>query len=96
MISIENITEGFNFPQIPPIVGQPCYEIIAELQLKLNANAVSVQSNLGCGQLGHLWLIVQPAVYATISIVSFIPPPNLGATPIPQASTAAQIASIRY
>ena len=97
MSSIEKITEGFPFPRIPPIVGQPCYETIAELQLQLNANAASVQSNLGCGQFGHLWLTVQPAVYATISEVEFIPPVNPGGTPIiPDLSTGAQIASIRY
>ena len=38
-----------------------------------------------------------PAVYATISVVQFIPPENPGATPvIPDLSTAAQIASIHY
>jgi len=97
MSSTEKITEGFPFPLIPQIVGQPCYETIAELQLQLNANAASVQSNLGCGQFGHLWLTVQPAVYATISVVPFVAPVNPGAAPIiPPGSTAPQIASLRY
>ena len=52
-ISIDKIVDGFPHPNIAPIV---------ELNLQLNANAASVQSNLGDGQLGLLALTVSPAV----------------------------------
>jgi hypothetical protein len=58
----------------PPslIMGIPTYATIAEVNLKLSANAASVQSNLGNGQLGLLALTVSPKVYATFSAVPFI------------------------
>lgn len=35
----------------------------------LNANAVSVQSNLGCGKLDHLCLALKPEIYTILSEV---------------------------
>ena len=67
--SIENIVDGFLFPTIYPIVGTPDYESIADIHIKLNSNAVSVQSNLRCGTLGLLFLTVFPAVYVTFSTI---------------------------
>ena len=97
MSSIDKITECFPFPHLPKILGEPCYASISEMHDKLNANAASVHTNLGCGTLGHLWLTLKPEVYATLSVVPFVPPENPGAAPdIPPQSTAAQIASIRY
>ena len=97
--TIDKIVEGFPFPTIDPIIGEPNYEKIAEVHLKLNSNAASVQSNLGCGTLGLLYLTLKPAVYATVAAnnTPFVPPVNPGAlAAIPDTSTAAQIASFRY
>ena len=74
--SIENIVDGFPFPTIDPIIGTPHYEGIANIRLKLNSNAASVQSNPGCGTLSLLFLTVFPAVYATLSTIVFVPPVN--------------------
>jgi hypothetical protein len=46
--------DGFPHPTIAPITGVPNYESINALNLQLNANAASVQSNLGDGLLGLL------------------------------------------
>jgi hypothetical protein len=94
--TLDRITESFPHPTIPPIVGQPTYETLSEVHLKLNTNAASVQSHLGNGQLGLLFLTVTPAVYNTQSAVVFTPPTNPGANPImPPGSTGAQIADLR-
>ena len=77
--AINKIVDGFPFPTISPIIGSPNYETISEVHLKLNSNSASVQSNLGCGTLGLLQLIVSPAVYATFSATAFIVPVNPGA-----------------
>ena len=53
--SIEKIVDGFPFPKIDPIVVTLDYEIITDIHLKLNFNAISVQSNLGCGTLDLLF-----------------------------------------
>ena len=95
--SIDNIVDGFPFPTIPPIVGNPTYNTIAEVNLKLNSNSASVESNLGCGTLGLLQLTVSPAVYNTLSSTTFIMPINTRSVPIISAnSTGAQITEIRY
>lgn len=88
-ISIDKIVDGFPHPNIAPIVGIPTYESIAELNLQLNANAASVQSNLGDGQLGLLALTVSPAVFNTLSAVAFVHPVNPGTNPVipPGATT---------
>ena len=58
--SIEKIVDRFSFPTIDPIIGTPDYESIADIHLKLDSNSASVQSNLGCGTLGLLFLTVLP------------------------------------
>jgi hypothetical protein len=94
--TLDRIIESFPHPTIMPIVGQPTYETLAEVHLKLNTNAASVQSHLGNGLLGLLYLTVSPAVYNTQSAVNFTPPANPGPSPIiPANSTGPQIADIR-
>ena len=94
--SIDSIVEGFPFPTVLPIVGEPNYESIAALNQQLNANAASVQSHLGNGVLGLLALTVSPAVYTTLSQVAFVPPANPGPVAIiPVGATAGRIVNIR-
>ena len=92
--TVDKIVENFPFPTILPIVGEPNYETIAQVHFKLNENSASIQSNLGDGQLGLLFLTVSSAVYNTLSATAFIPPVNPGATAVITAkATAAVIAS---
>ena len=94
--ALEKIVESFPYPTVPPIVGQPSYETIAELQLKLNTNAASIHSHRGNGRLGLLFLTVKPAVYNTQSTVVFNPPTNPGQNPtILNNSTGPQMADTR-
>ena len=90
--AIKNIVDGLPFPKILPIVRTPTYNTIAEVNLKLNSNSASVQSNLGCGTLGLIQLTVSPAVYNNVSSIAFIVPVNPGSVPIiPSNSTGTQI-----
>ena len=92
---IDKIVEGFPHPTIVPIHGLPTFETIAELNLQLNANAASVQSNLGDGQLGLLFLTVTPEEYNLLSNTVFVPPPNPGNAPVlPGGATGPQISAI--
>ena len=95
MTSTERIIEGFAHPTITPIVGQPCYETIMPLKLSLSTNAASVNSHLGDGLLGLLWLTVTDAVFNTLSLIPFIPPLNPGPIPIiPAGATQFQITAL--
>jgi hypothetical protein len=94
--TIDSIVEGFPFPTVTPIVGEPNYESIAALHLQLNANAASIHSHLGDGRLGLLHLTISPAVYATLSDVAFVPPVNPGPVPLfEDGLTGPQIANVR-
>lgn len=98
MATSESTTVTDNFPhkRLSPIRGQPTYETIKELHLKLNENAVKVHSNLGNGLLGYLGVTVTPAIYNTLSAEPFVIPPNPGLAPVfPDDSTGPQIANIR-
>ena len=64
------------------------------MHFKLNANSALVQSNLGDGHLGLLYLTVSPAVYNTLSDTVFVSPVNPGAAAIiTSGATAAVIAN---
>jgi hypothetical protein len=89
------ITDNFPHKTIPPIVGQPAYQAIKELHMKLNENAVKVHSNLGNGLLGYLEVTVTLAIYNTLSAQPFVIPPNPGTSPVfPAEATGPQIANI--
>ncbi len=86
---IDKLVANFPHPHIPPIIGQPTYETLAQLHIMLNSNAASVHSNLGNGQLGLLQITVSAAVYNTLSVTPFVIPLNPGTDAnIPAGSTA--------
>ena len=94
--STDKIVESFPYPTIPHIAGQPGYDTIAEVHLQLNANASSIQSHLGDGTLGLIYLTVTPSVYNTVSLMPFIPSANPGTKPIvPAGITGPVISNIR-
>ena len=80
--SVNNIVESFENPTIPPIDGKLTYATFHDMHKLLNSNATSVDTNLGCGTLGHLCLILSPTVYATLLTTQFVPPTNTGLTPV--------------
>lgn len=93
---IEKIIETFPHKSINKIEGTPTFAILQDIQIQLNANAASVQSNLGDGLLGLLHLTVTPATYDTLSQVPFVVPVNPG--PLPQfnaRATSREVAAAR-
>ena len=93
--SIDKILEAMPHSSIPPIIGQQTYSSIHKIHQFLSSNAASIQSNLGCGTLGLIYLTLSPTVYAILSATLFVPPPNPSATAtIPSAATALQTSSI--
>ena len=95
--SINKLVESFENPSIPLIDGEPTYTTLHAMHELLNSNAASVNTNLGCGMLGHLCLNSPPTVYATFSTTRFVPHTNLGATPvIPEGTTGPEEAFFCY
>ena len=52
--SIDKLVESFENPSISPIDGEPTYATLHAMHELLNLNAESVNTNLGCGTLGHM------------------------------------------
>ena len=93
--AIDKVVDGFLFPMIPPIFGTPTYYTINKVNLKLNSNSTSIQSNPGCGTLHLIQLTVSPTIYNTLLSIAFIVPINPGSEPIiPANSTDAQITEL--
>mgnify|MGYP002806862359 FL=1 len=93
--AIDKLVDNFPHPNLPPIVGQPTYETLAQLHLKLNSNAASIHSNLGNGQLGLLQLTLSANVYNTLSAIPFISPTNPGeSVTIPRNSSDSEITEL--
>jgi hypothetical protein len=76
--AIDKLVDNFLHTDLSPIIGQPTYETLAQLHLKLNSNTVSIHSNLGNGQLGLLQLTLSADVCNTLSATPFISPTNPG------------------
>ena len=95
--AIDEIVDVSPFPTILTIARAPNYKTIAEVHLKLNSNAASVQLNLVFSTLGLLHLAVSPAVYATLLATAFIAPVNPCAEPtIPLIASGPQIINLQY
>ena len=66
----------FEYPDLTKIHGESTYESLRLIQNQLKADARSVHSSLGGGQLGHLGLVLTPAQYALLSPHPYIRPPR--------------------
>ena len=76
----------FEKPDLTPVIGKPDYETLYQTIIDLRTNAISVHSNLGGGNHGHLGLLMSPAQYAVESQVPFIRPTHPGVLNIPVAT----------
>lgn len=94
-------TLDFPHKELPKIEGKPTYLSLQSLKAKLIANAVSIHSSRGNGQLGHVQIVIGTAAYnqranpAGGQANDWDPPTYPGNLPtIPAGSTAAQISAI--
>ena len=95
--SVNKLVESFKNPTIPPIDSKPTYAVLHAMHKLLKSNLASVNTNLGCGTLGHLLLTLSPTVYANLLTTRVVPPPNPGATSvIPAGAIGPKAAFIRY
>jgi hypothetical protein len=92
MTSPQSTSFIFTTPVLTNIEGKPTRATLQILQKQLNANAMSVQSQRGGGQHGHLQLVLTDAAYLTLTGVTFVVPIHPGPVPIHlAAATTAQI-----
>jgi hypothetical protein len=65
--TVEEIITSSPHPILPTFQGEPDYPAINSIRKLLGANALSIESHLGDGAVGHLGIIVSIATYATVS-----------------------------
>ena len=87
----------FEFPELTRIVGEPSTATLITLLNEVKSNAMSVHSDLGGGENGHLGLVVSPATYQTVvpDGVPYRKPANPGRFVIEGRETGAQITQRR-
>ena len=88
----EDIRRKFPFKKITKCEGVINYKIIREIHRKIQANASTIQSELGGGQHGLLGLAMLPSTYRTIigqEIQLPVQPPQ--EAPVPTNADAAEI-----
>ena len=66
----------FEYPDLTPINGEPNYEALRVLFNQLKANARSVHTTLGRGQLGHLVLVLAVQQHSLLSNQPYHKPPR--------------------
>eukprot|EP00957_Ditylum_brightwellii_P028471 2149980-Ditylum_brightwellii.AAC.1 len=54
--------------------GEPNYDSINALCIQLYGNAGAIPTGLGVGGHGHIGLVMDPALYATLSATQYIAP----------------------
>ena len=86
-------TTYFEFPTLDKIHGEPTFATLLRMKKQLKANAISITSDLGGGQFGHLGLVLTPPEYALLSPVPYARPAHPGALVI--AAGTAQHEAIR-
>ena len=85
--NIDYIAIYFELRTLTRIHGEPNCESLKTLKTEIKTNATQVKSDLGGGQHRNLGLVLTPAEYAAVSIVSYNRPLHQGNLTIP-AGTA--------
>ena len=81
-LSVDDITTKFPTKNIPEIHGEPTYDSITSIKTEIYANAAVIPNALGGGQHGHIGLIMEAPLYATLSNIPFIVPQDPGPLPV--------------
>ena len=86
------MSHEYPHPTLTPIVGEPDFDTVQQLCAELYTNAMSVASDRGGGNHGHLALLMTQEEYTTTAGNNFEPPINPGPNPIhPIGATQHQI-----
>jgi hypothetical protein len=80
----------FEHPDLSKIIGVPSYDTLHTLNQEIKSNAISVHSNLGGGQHGHLGLVISPNAYAFLADIPYVRPGHPAPLDVPVAATRHQ------
>ncbi len=93
---IDYAASYFKFKTPTPITGEPTNKALKRLKSELQANASSVETDLGGGDHGYLGLVLTDAEYATVpGTQPFVAPGYPAALTIPPTATAVEALQLR-
>ena len=94
--TIDYASSYFKYKTPTPIRGEPTHKSLKRLKMELQANASSVETDLGGGNHGYLGLVLTDQEYATIPHTApFIPPNYPPALNIPTDATPIQALQLK-
>ena len=74
--TVEKVLESVPHPELTKISGLPDYEQLNTVNEELCENAAALPSGVGNGANGYMYLVLQPAIMATIDPTQQTPPAN--------------------
>jgi hypothetical protein len=80
----------FEHHDLTKIIGIPSYDTLLKLNQEIKSNAISVHSNLGEGQHGHLGLVISLNAYAFLANTPYDRPRHPVPLDVPAAATRHQ------
>ena len=94
--TIDYAASYFKYKTPSPIRGVPTYKALKRLKLELQANASSVETDLGGGNHGYLGLVLTDEEYATITGTQpFVAPEYPAPLVIPPTATAIEALQLK-
>jgi hypothetical protein len=86
-LTIDDIITKFPNKHLPVIDGEPDYTSISTMVKLLYGNAATLTTTMGGGQNSHIGLIMPAPLYATLSEIPYVAPPDPGAVPTHSVNT---------
>ena len=94
--SINYASSYFKYKTPTPIRGIPTHKALRRLKTELQANASSIEMDLGGGDHGYLGLVLTDKEYAAVpNTQPFVPPPYPGNLTIPATATAIEALQLK-
>ena len=88
--AVDYAASYFKYKTPTPIQGAPTKKTLKRLKQELQANASSVESDLGGGDHGYPGIVLTDVEYATISAMPFVAPHYPAALVIPRGTDQVQ------
>ena len=94
--AIDYAATYFKYKTPTPIRGEPTHRALKRLKTELQANASSIESQLGGGDHGYLGLVLTDAEYASVpGTIPFVPPQFPPVLIIPNNATQVEALQLR-
>jgi hypothetical protein len=81
-LTIDDIIAKFPNKHLPIINGEPDYSSISTMMQLLYGNAATLSTTMGGGRNDHIGIIMPAPLYATLSNIPYVAPPDPGPIPI--------------